>query len=80
MKRDRAYQIVNDIAEDMNFDTHTKQEYRDVISFLSDELRNEKMRKTSDALNEMLKKLRSPWQQKKELQRLKLESKCLRCW
>lgn len=59
MKRDRVDQIINDIAEEMNFDTHTKQEYRDVISFLSDELRNEKMRKTSDALNEILNKLRS---------------------
>ena len=61
MKPDRLYQIVNDIAEDMNFGTHTKQEYRDVISFLADELRNEKMRKTSDALNEMLRKLRKAY-------------------
>lgn len=45
MTKDRVSQIVNDIAEETNYRFHAKQEYRDVIAWLVDELCEER-RKT----------------------------------
>ena len=37
MTPDRLAQIINDIAEEMNYGNHTRKEYRDVINTLQDE-------------------------------------------
>lgn len=64
MKQSRLDQITNDISEEMNYGSHSKQEYREVIAHLMDELAKERIRKSADATRELM------WQLNRQLRSL----------